>query len=198
MRALTICQPWAHAIAWLGKCVENRTWGTAYRGPLLIHAGLARHWLTSSACLEVQLAAGITAPERAREWPSDPWKAGRMCAFGAIVAVADLADVVHQSAGLSSKTIAAWKASGAIAWFSGPYGLALRQVRPLHRPVAASGAQGLWVPSDDLVARVMDELEGGGESSKLKAQSSKQVELTTESTERVGGGGLFGSRGRML
>ena len=39
MRAITIHQPWAWAIVSGAKRVENRTWATRYRGPLLIHAG---------------------------------------------------------------------------------------------------------------------------------------------------------------
>jgi hypothetical protein len=39
MRALTIRQPWAAAIAYADKRVENRPWPTNYRGPVLIHAG---------------------------------------------------------------------------------------------------------------------------------------------------------------
>jgi ASCH domain-containing protein len=39
MKALTIHQPWAWAILNCGKTVENRSWATSYRGPLLIHAG---------------------------------------------------------------------------------------------------------------------------------------------------------------
>ena len=38
MKALSIKQPWAWAIIHAGKDVENRTWTTNYRGPLLIHA----------------------------------------------------------------------------------------------------------------------------------------------------------------
>ena len=38
MKCLTVKQPWAFAI-FLGKTVENRSWPTRYRGPLLIHAG---------------------------------------------------------------------------------------------------------------------------------------------------------------
>lgn len=38
MKAISIQQPWAWAI-FNGKPVENRKWSTAYRGPLLIHAG---------------------------------------------------------------------------------------------------------------------------------------------------------------
>jgi ASCH domain len=38
MRALSIKQPWSHAILRHGKDVENRSWSTNYRGPMLIHA----------------------------------------------------------------------------------------------------------------------------------------------------------------
>ena len=37
--ALTIRQPWAWAIIHAGKNVENRSWSTDHRGPLVIHAG---------------------------------------------------------------------------------------------------------------------------------------------------------------
>ncbi|MAZ33405.1 MAG: hypothetical protein CMO06_09700 [Thalassospira sp.] len=37
-RALSIRQPWAHHIICHGKRVENRTWSTRFRGPVLIHA----------------------------------------------------------------------------------------------------------------------------------------------------------------
>ncbi len=37
-KALSIIQPWASAITYAGKDVENRTWRTNYRGPIAIHA----------------------------------------------------------------------------------------------------------------------------------------------------------------
>jgi hypothetical protein len=37
MHALTIKNPWAYLIAKGIKDIENRTWSTGYRGPLLIH-----------------------------------------------------------------------------------------------------------------------------------------------------------------
>jgi hypothetical protein len=39
MKALSVRQPWARAIVTGLKPIENRTWQTNYRGPLLIHAG---------------------------------------------------------------------------------------------------------------------------------------------------------------
>lgn len=40
MKLLSIQQPWAEAIVRGYKPVENRPWFTAFRGPLLIHAGI--------------------------------------------------------------------------------------------------------------------------------------------------------------
>lgn len=39
MKALSVRQPWAWLIVNGYKDIENRTWQTSYRGPLLIHAG---------------------------------------------------------------------------------------------------------------------------------------------------------------
>ena len=40
VRAISLWQPWATLIANGHKRYETRAWRTAYRGPLLIHAGL--------------------------------------------------------------------------------------------------------------------------------------------------------------
>ena len=39
MKTLSVRQPWAWLIVYGGKDIENRSWRTPYRGPLLIHAG---------------------------------------------------------------------------------------------------------------------------------------------------------------
>ena len=39
MKTLTVKQPWASLIVAGIKDIENRTWATKYRGPLMIHAG---------------------------------------------------------------------------------------------------------------------------------------------------------------
>lgn len=38
-KGLTFVQPWATAVAFAGKDIENRSWRTHYRGPLAVHAG---------------------------------------------------------------------------------------------------------------------------------------------------------------
>ena len=78
MRAITIRQPWAELIVRGDKDVENRSWRTRHRGPLLIHAGaradrglLEQHGVTG----EVELGAIIgvvdvvdCTPDRTSAW----------------------------------------------------------------------------------------------------------------------------------
>ena len=40
MKALTIRQPWAWAIVYAGKDIENRSWKTKLRETIAVHAGL--------------------------------------------------------------------------------------------------------------------------------------------------------------
>lgn len=42
MKALTLWQPWATLVAIGAKRIETRSWNTAYRGPLAIHAAKVR------------------------------------------------------------------------------------------------------------------------------------------------------------
>ena len=67
MKALTICQPYAHLIVIGGKTTEFRTWPTTYRGPLAIHAGKSTSWLDD---------------DDRKSFPS--------MAFGAVVGIAEL------------------------------------------------------------------------------------------------------------
>lgn len=40
MKVLTVRQPWAWAILYAGKDIENRSWSTSFRGPLAIHSSM--------------------------------------------------------------------------------------------------------------------------------------------------------------
>lgn len=42
MRALSLLQPWASLVAWRLKHLETRSWSTAYRGPMAVHASLGK------------------------------------------------------------------------------------------------------------------------------------------------------------
>lgn len=80
MRVLTVRQPWAWAILSAGKDVENRSWTTAYRGPLAIHASMRPDppgtW---------DFPRGVCVPEK------------EDLALGAIVGIVDLVDAVERS-----------------------------------------------------------------------------------------------------
>jgi ASCH domain len=79
MKTLSIRQPWASLIIYAGKTVENRTWRTTYRGPLLIHAGRRRDPAGFSAIARM----GIEIPE---------------LYFGGIIGRVQLVDIVEDSA----------------------------------------------------------------------------------------------------
>ena len=56
LKTLSVMEPWASLIFKFGKDVENRSWYTGYRGPLLIHASkkvdLERYESGSSNCYQ--------------------------------------------------------------------------------------------------------------------------------------------------
>ncbi|HUI27943.1 MAG TPA: ASCH domain-containing protein [Candidatus Kryptonia bacterium] len=78
MKAITIKQPWAWAIIFAGKDIENRSWYLHYRGPLLIHAGAAYQ-------------------ANARLHEGNPSTRSPQLEFSAIIGVVDLVDVVQRS-----------------------------------------------------------------------------------------------------
>jgi hypothetical protein len=78
MRALSVRPPWAWAIAHADKRIENWSWSTSYRGPLLIHA--SRTFYTSETAELERILGRELAPA--------------LFARGTFVAVADLTDVV--------------------------------------------------------------------------------------------------------
>jgi hypothetical protein len=49
MKVISIRQPWASLIVIGAKDVENRTWPTRYRGPVLIHASQRADDVSSDA-----------------------------------------------------------------------------------------------------------------------------------------------------
>lgn len=87
MRIITVRQPWADAIIWGEKNIENRPRNIAgtYRGPVLIHAGLHR---TTPGEINDYLARFPEAEELI--WERAPQHAAM---FGVILGVADLTGV---------------------------------------------------------------------------------------------------------
>jgi len=65
VKALSIRQPWAWLIVAGYKTVENRTWATSHRGPLLIHASrnLAFDPATMTRFRQTMAKADIVIPD---------------------------------------------------------------------------------------------------------------------------------------
>ena len=59
MKIISIKQPWASLIATGAKDVENRTWPTRYRGPVLIHSSQRADDVTSD---EIERRFGVRLP----------------------------------------------------------------------------------------------------------------------------------------
>lgn len=133
MKAISLWQPWATAIALGIKRVETRHWQTAYTGPLAIHA-----------------AKRLTAGQR--EFASVEHTLGRLpehIPLGAIVATATLMgcrrteDVAHQLDYV--ERLYGNYADGRFAWF-------LTDIVALPEPIPYKGAQRFFNVPDDLLA----------------------------------------------
>lgn len=140
MKAVTLQQPWASAIAWGFKKFETRSWHPHWRGELAIHAGLEMpdagerllSWLGPKFTL-----AGMTELELPR---------------GAIVAVCEIAwvratqDVLREIRGTHDEMLGNYR-----EW---RYAWKLHNVRRLEVPIEARGLQQMWNVPRELAERV--------------------------------------------
>ena len=118
LRALSVRQPWAWLIVNGHKDVENRTRRYHFTGRLLIHASKVMtpdDYATAHSIAELQ---GVTLPP-----PDQLWRGG-------IVGEVTVTGTVTHSTS---------------PWFFGPYGMALKDAKPL--PVEpCKGALGFFTP----------------------------------------------------
>jgi len=131
LKVLTIRQPWAWAVIYAGKDVENRRWQTSYRGPLLIHA--ARNADPNSAA---RLLWTMPDPE-AYGQPREAFEAR-----GAIIGLVYLADILTDSP-------SRWAQPRSYHW-------KLESPAPVDPPIPWPGRQGLWSPPDAAAQAVAD------------------------------------------
>lgn len=143
IRILTVREPWAWAIAEGYKRVENRVWGTDYRGLLAIHSGKAAP--PKADCRHVQLLLrhlhGVDVDVRGRALQ------GR----GRIVALCQLANVSppgrpqHSFVEVHGAERWQWAAAGQYHWI-------LEDVRRIARGPQVQGRLGLWRPTPEMEA----------------------------------------------
>lgn len=118
MKALSIMNPWAYAIMYLCKPVENRTWYTHFRGQLLIHAGKR----IDTAAVELLKARGFVLPKRFDR--------------GGIVGSVEVIDCIPIEQYVQEY--------GASDWAVGPYCLVLRNPKPAKSFQPCRGQLGIF------------------------------------------------------
>ena len=117
MKAISVRQPWAWLILYAGKDIENRTWATNHRGPLLIHAGQQRPTRADMEwCAAFRGKLSIDPPPK------------EALEYGAIVGQVELVDCVTQSKS---------------CWWQGPVGWQLAKPKRM-RPRPIAGRLGLF------------------------------------------------------
>ena len=144
MRALTLWQPWAQGVALGLKRVETRPRRMNYRGTLLAHAALK--WTRDLR--EQALGFCKTHPEH-RDAIGDPPR-------GVIVAAVRVTNCMEIDEDLPWTVTRQERAWG--NWQVGRFAIYLEGLFVLPKPVAATGKQGLWIPRDDVLFKVMEQL----------------------------------------
>src|SRR2546423_12295348 len=95
LRALSLRQPWAWLVVNGYKDIENRSWRTNHRGPLLIHASCNRSLTTPERRAVIEKKYRVRLPSN--------------FASGGIVGVVDVADCVKRHPSI-------WKIRGNWGW----------------------------------------------------------------------------------
>ena len=155
MRALTVRQPWAWAIARGHKTILNRGRDTGLRGEVAVHSSL-----------RVDLEAFDDAGIRSANWdPADP-----EAAIGGIVAVVSLVDVCAEARACRPCECGDWALPGSFHW-------RLARPRSLAWPVLTIGQPGLWELAPRVAADVARLLPGPLPGSLLDPAASAPVSL---------------------
>jgi hypothetical protein len=132
MRALSLWQPWASAMAIGLKSIETRHWRTNVRGLVAIHA--AKRWTADERDFAADMADEFD--ERLRIPP-----------LGAVVATGFIENCLptEQLRGIISETERAFGNYG-----NGRFGFVMRDIRPLAQPFPWKGAQGFFEIDADI------------------------------------------------
>lgn len=136
MKVLTIQQPYASLIAEGDKWIENRTWETNFRGPILIHAGLSSRFITKDQLAKYPTGAALCIADSVECYE-----------LTTIERCARL--YPRHQAGRTGKT---WPQLLRHEHAEGPVCWVLVGVRKLPEPIPMTGAQGLFNVPDDVRA----------------------------------------------
>jgi hypothetical protein len=133
MRAISLWQPWASAVANGVKKIETRHWHTWYTGPIAIHAAQRRTG-EMAAIFDGLL---VDHPEIMKAFVDCAEDDFKLLPFGAVVATATLVECVRTEA-LRSVPLTE-SALGNYA--NGRFGWILKDVKKLPEPIPCIGRQ---------------------------------------------------------
>ena len=155
MKALTLWQPWASLLACGAKKFETRSWATAYRGPIAIHA--AKTCFGPYAC---ELPYGFTDAAANALWPGetdpcvivDSWDElprGEIVAMAELVGcrlirrnpydgVTHILDDTDAAISIESNEILFGD------WTPGRYAWEFANMKMMDYPIPAKGGQRIW------------------------------------------------------
>ena len=140
MKTLTVQQPYATLIASGEKWIENRSWETHFRGPLLIHAGQGTKYLAPAQLAEHVVGAAVAIVSEIACYDLDLIKANALRA-------------PREKAPGTGRT---WSQLARHKHAEGPVCWVLRDVRKLPEPIPMKGAQGLFNAPDDVRAKLKE------------------------------------------
>lgn len=164
MKAISLWQPWASAMAVGSKLNETRHWSTKYRGPLVIHAAkrMVKDEMICTACSWRWCAAlsplGVAMGDDTPLWDRLP--------FGALIAIGNLVDVVRtEDITLGEIETMRYRPDDKVkntGWnerLMGNYDLErfawrFEDIRPLPEPIPFKGGQGFFNVPDELLASI--------------------------------------------
>ncbi|AQT78294.1 hypothetical protein B1R94_02165 [Mycolicibacterium litorale] len=148
MKALTIQQPWAWAVAIGAKRIENRTQQWRYRGPLAIHAGQR---ISERGMADDRIWRALSHFQR--DHGGAPVSLPGQLVYGAILGTVELVDC-HPDAGCCKP----WGESAYVEHGGRERRrithLVLENPRLLAEPIPCSGLLGLWTPPADVQAEI--------------------------------------------
>jgi len=136
MKALTLTQPWASLMALQSKTIETRSWYTAYRGELVIHAAKGFPKWAKETCEEPEFIVGLDGMKA----ESLPLSVG-LCVVRLVgcIKTEDMhkAQVILGHKPKSQEVTFGDFTEGRYAWLT-------EYVRPIVNQAPVRGALGLW------------------------------------------------------
>ncbi|EAZ90065.1 ASCH domain-containing protein [Crocosphaera chwakensis] len=140
VKAISLHQPWASLIAMGFKHYETRSWGTNYRGKLVICAAKKN---TKQQRLNYEsLASMLNIDLTLNPWDSLP--------LGMAIAIVDLTDCIEMTDEFINEQSESEQMCG--HWEPERFAWQLDNIKPIFPPIPIKGQQGLWDVSLPLIS----------------------------------------------